>query len=218
MNEKIQGGASVLALCMVVGMAGCASGPGVQGRDGAVASGAQGADVNYDSDGKRAIKVRQTERGTVIAADEKVFFESGRHELSGAGKEVLSKVADILKNRTKANVAIEGHTDNVGGAELNQQLSTRRATSVRDFLVNGGVAAQRLKAEGLGMTKPIATNDTAQGRQSNRRTDIVVLGEKQENLTKPGEPSLGESLSAGFEKFMKDAGSFFKNVFEPKKE
>lgn len=206
-----------LVLLLAVALAGCVTMPTSSGT--ASGPGAQGVDVAYDSDGKRAIKVRQTDRGTVIAADEKVFFESGKHELSAAGKDVLGKVADILKNRTNANVSIEGHTDNVGGAELNRQLSLRRANAVRDHLVTvGGVPAQRLKAEGLGMSRPVATNDTAEGRQANRRTDIVVLGEKQENLSKPGEPSLGESLSAGLDKFLKDSGTFFKNVFGGKKE
>ncbi len=212
-----------LALLSVVFVAsilsGCATGPGSKASgSSAVGQGAQGADVSYDSDGKKAIKVRQTDRGTVIAVGEKVFFESGKHELSAPGKDVLVKVADILKTRTQANVLIEGHTDNVGGAPLNQQLSIRRAASVRDFLSSSGVPGQRLKAEGLGMTKPMASNDTAEGRQANRRTEIVVLGEREENLTKPGEPSLGDNLAAGFDKFLKSAGSFFQGIFGDKKE
>jgi OmpA-OmpF porin, OOP family len=72
------------------------------------------------------------------------------------------------------NIHVEGHTDNVGTAEYNLDLSLRRATAVRDFLVSQGVAAERLTVEGLGFARPVAENDTEAGRQKNRRVDLVI--------------------------------------------
>jgi outer membrane protein OmpA-like peptidoglycan-associated protein len=71
---------------------------------------------------------------------------------------------------------IEGHTDSVGGDQMNQQLSERRADSVRDFLIAQGVAGSSVTAKGFGKTQPVASNDTAEGRQKNRRVELVVSG------------------------------------------
>jgi outer membrane protein OmpA-like peptidoglycan-associated protein len=72
---------------------------------------------------------------------------------------------------------IEGHTDSVGGDDFNQQLSERRADSVRDFLAEQGVPGTSITARGLGKTQPVASNDTAEGRQRNRRVELVVNGD-----------------------------------------
>ena len=109
---------------------------------------------------------------------------------------------------------IEGHTDNVGSATLNQQLSTRRADAVKDALVKQGVPIARIKTQGFGLTKPIADNGTPEGRQANRRTDIIVLGETEANISGPtGSPVLEDQLGSGLDRFLKNAGEFFKNVF-----
>ncbi|HOK07600.1 MAG TPA: OmpA family protein [Syntrophales bacterium] len=87
----------------------------------------------------------------------------------------LKKFADVMKAHPELNVVIEGHTDNIGGKEYNQQLSLRRAESVRAYLIKHfGIEANRLTSKGYGMTKPIATNKTAAGRQKNRRVEAVV--------------------------------------------
>ena len=123
-------------------------------------------------------------------------------------------MASILKNKTKANLVIEGHTDNVGTAALNQQLSERRAAAVRDALAKHGVAAGRMQVQGFGLSRPVADNGTPEGRQTNRRTELIVLGETEANISGPkGSPNLADQLNAGLEKFLKDAGSFIKNVF-----
>jgi outer membrane protein OmpA-like peptidoglycan-associated protein len=176
----------------------------------------QGADVAYDAGGSRKqkpISVKQTDRGVLISADERVFFETGKSDIKKEGREALIKIAELLKTRTSAPASIEGHTDNVGTAPANLQLSQRRADAVRDALVANGVVAARMKTQGFGASKPIGTNDTADGRQANRRTDILVIGEKEQNLTRVGEPDLGDRLSAGIEKFVQDAGNYLKSVF-----
>jgi outer membrane protein OmpA-like peptidoglycan-associated protein len=72
---------------------------------------------------------------------------------------------------------VEGHTDSVGGDELNQRLSEQRAGSVREFLIGQGLNDSAITAEGFGKTEPVATNDTPEGRQRNRRVEIVVNGD-----------------------------------------
>jgi outer membrane protein OmpA-like peptidoglycan-associated protein len=176
---------------------------------------ADGEDPNYDKAGKaKAIKVTQTARGVQLSSDERVLFEVGKSEVKPEGMVYVERIATILKTKTQANVAIEGHTDNQGTAVLNQQLSVRRANAVKEALVKQGVAAVRIQAQGLGMTKPIADNGTTEGRQANRRTDLTVLGEVEANISgPPGSPGLADQLSAGLDKFLKSAGDFLKNVF-----
>lgn len=197
----------------------------------------QGDDPNYDKDGKlksaqvKVVKVSQTQRGVQITSDERVLFETGRSDIKGEGVVFVERVATMLKTKTQANVIIEGHTDNVGGAALNQQLSTRRADAVKEALVKQGVAVARIKSQGFGVTKPVADNASAEGRQANRRTDIIVLGETEANLTRPASGAAGgaganqaasldlaDQLSSGLDKFLKNAGEFIKNVFGSKSE
>lgn len=175
----------------------------------------EGSDPNYDKAGKaKAVQVKQTERGVQITSDERVLFETGRADIKSDGMVYVERVATILKTKTKANVAIEGHTDNVGGVALNQQLSLRRANAVKDALVKQGVPAARIQAQGFGLSKPIADNATAEGRQSNRRTELIVLGESEANISGPaGSPGLADQLSAGLDKFLKNATDFLKNAF-----
>lgn len=82
-----------------------------------------------------------------------------------------------MLNYPSLRLAIEGYTDSTGTAEFNQTLSEKRAGAVRDFLVTQGLDASTLSAQGFGMNNPVADNSTAQGRQQNRRVEIVVSGE-----------------------------------------
>lgn len=168
-------------------------------------------DPNYDSGGKaKPVKVTQTARGAQLTSDERLLFDSGKAEIKQDGMVYIDRVANILKNKTKANVLVEGHTDNVGGATLNQQLSVRRANAVKEALVKQGVAAARIQAQGLGLSKPVADNNTPEGRQANRRTDIIVLGESVDAI---GGASLSDQLNQGLERFLKGANEIMKNVF-----
>jgi outer membrane protein OmpA-like peptidoglycan-associated protein len=124
------------------------------------------------------IQVSKDARGTIISMSD-ILFDVGKATLTGDLKTSLAKIAGILTIYKDANVLVEGHTDNVGGEEYNQKLSEKRAQNVMDFLVNpGGIAAARLSAQGHGFSKPIADNSTKEGRQKNRRVDLVVMDKK----------------------------------------
>jgi OOP family OmpA-OmpF porin len=101
-------------------------------------------------------------------------FESGAAEPSSAGAETLNQVAALLQAHPSAAVRIESFTDNVGRPEDNLDLSRRRSEAVRALLVEDGADATRIEVSGLGQQRPIASNATEEGRQANRRTDIVV--------------------------------------------
>jgi outer membrane protein OmpA-like peptidoglycan-associated protein len=89
----------------------------------------------------------------------------------------LNEVADELgKQDTESKIVVEGFTDSQGGASYNQDLSQRRAQSVRDYLVSRGIASDRVSAQGYGMNQPVADNSTPEGRANNRRVQIVVQG------------------------------------------
>ena len=176
-----------------------------------------GKDGGAETDAAKrgAIKVTQTTRGAQITSDERILFYTGKFDIKPDGAVFLDRVAAILKTKTKANVAVEGHTDNVGPPATNQTLSQRRASEVREGLISRGVVATRITAAGFGMTKPVSDNTTPDSRQANRRTDIIVLGENVENI---GGTSLGERLSEGIGKFLSNVGGFFGNAFGGKKE
>jgi outer membrane protein OmpA-like peptidoglycan-associated protein len=99
----------------------------------------------------------------------------------------LGRLAAFLKDYPDRAVLVEGHTDNTGSDEYNQSLSERRAESVRSFLISDGVDAQRVLARGYGKSYPIAGNDSAAGRQLNRRVEIVILkaGQSPEGRLRP---------------------------------
>jgi outer membrane protein OmpA-like peptidoglycan-associated protein len=118
--------------------------------------------------------VKQEPRGMVITLSGSVLFASNKDALLPAAKERLGQVADALKTQGDHKIVVEGHTDSQGSADLNQGLSDRRAQSVVTFLVSRGVPADQIRAEGLGPTRPVADNGTAEGRANNRRVEIIV--------------------------------------------
>jgi len=101
-----------------------------------------------------------------------VLFDTDKAKLKAEAKTVLDKVVNYLKKNPQYHVEIQGHTDSTGPASWNDTLSKMRAESVMHYLVAGGVGADRLTAEGYGSSEPIASNDTAEGRQQNRRVDF----------------------------------------------
>ncbi len=104
-----------------------------------------------------------------------VVFPSGQSELSEAARQTLDKVADRIKSYTGLLIEIEGHTDDVGRANINERLSQTRANAVRAYLAQSSIDGNRLIAVGYGHRKPIEENDTAEGRQANRRVHFTVL-------------------------------------------
>jgi len=131
---------------------------------------------------KGNIRIQQVRDRLTINMVDKVLFDSGRADVKPAGLKVLKQVSDILKNVTDKQIRIEGHTDNVPiGAKIkerfptNWELSTARATSVIRYLIeNGGVGRANISAGGYADTRPVASNDTEEGRTSNRRIEIVL--------------------------------------------
>ena len=104
-----------------------------------------------------------------------VEFETGSTRLRGASAETLDGVAQMLREHGDLRLRVEGHTDNTGSTAGNERLSQQRAEAVRSFLVERGVGADRLLAVGVGPSQPVASNDTAEGRQRNRRVVLVRL-------------------------------------------
>ena len=119
---------------------------------------------------------RDSARGLVANMSD-VLFRSGSVELLPGARERLAKVSGIVLAYPGLHVAVEGHTDSIGTDDYNQQLSEHRALSVRDYLVQQGISTSAIEARGFGKTEPIATNDTAEGRQQNRRVELVLSGD-----------------------------------------
>ncbi len=119
--------------------------------------------------------VKQDPRGTVITLSGSVLFASNKYTLLPAARERLEQVAQaLMSGDSKAQFVVEGHTDSRGKPEVNQVLSQNRADAVRDYLIERGVPAERITAEGHGADNPVADNKTADGRANNRRVEIVV--------------------------------------------
>jgi len=119
--------------------------------------------------------VKQDERGTVITLSGSVLFASNKFELLSGAQAKLTQVAQaLLEGDPAATFVVEGHTDSQGKPASNQSLSVNRADSVRDYLVEQGVAADRISAVGHGQDRSIADNSSAEGRANNRRVEIVV--------------------------------------------
>jgi len=122
------------------------------------------------------LQTRDTARGLIVNMSD-VLFDTGSYTLKPGAREKLAKISGILLAHPGLNLQIEGHTDSVGGDEFNQQLSEQRAGSVRDFLAEQGVPVSTITARGFGKTQPVATNDTPEGRQRNRRVELVLNGD-----------------------------------------
>ncbi len=120
-----------------------------------------------------ALEAEATNRGLVLTLGD-LLFAFDRSELEVGAASNLGKLVTFLKAYPNRNVVIEGYTDDVGAAEYNRDLSQRRADSVRSYLVQQGIAAERLSATGLGASQPLVSNDSASGRQRNRRVEIVI--------------------------------------------
>lgn len=120
------------------------------------------------------LNAKDTERGLVITLGD-LLFATGKSELkSGAGPH-LDKLANFLSQHPDRTVTIEGHTDSVGSDESNFSLSQRRADSVKSYLVRQGVESRRIQTVGKGEDNPVADNDSASGRQQNRRVEVIIV-------------------------------------------
>ena len=122
------------------------------------------------------LQTRDSARGLIVSMSD-VLFDTGRFSLKPGAREKLAKVAGILLAYPGLNIEVGGYTDNVGGDAMNQTLSENRADSVRDYLVQEGVATNSVSAKGFGNTLPVASNDSSAGRQQNRRVELLVSGD-----------------------------------------
>jgi hypothetical protein len=142
---------------------------------------------------------------TRIEIRDKVFFKINSDVIEARSFDLLSQVATVILNHQHiARVRVEGHTDDTGGPAYNMDLSKRRAESVRQYLIERGVAPQRLESVGYGPTRPIASNRTARGRETNRRVEFAIAarersgppaqGDVPVELVPPGPAGTGASL------------------------
>ena len=133
------------------------------------------------------LQTRDSARGLIVSMSD-VLFDTGQYSLKPGAREKLAKVAGILLAYPGLNIAVGGYTDNVGGDSMNQTLSEHRAGSVRDYLVQQGVAGNSVSARGFGNTLPVSSNDNSAGRQQNRRVELLVSGDA---IGAPVNPSTG---------------------------
>jgi outer membrane protein OmpA-like peptidoglycan-associated protein len=118
-------------------------------------------------------ETRSTARGLIVNLPD-ILFDTGKSTLRSEAREVISRIAGVLMVAQGVNLKVEGHTDSVGSDEYNLKLSEQRAGSVREYLEKAGVRPELITTEGLGKTQPLADNNTAAGRQKNRRVEIVI--------------------------------------------
>jgi outer membrane protein OmpA-like peptidoglycan-associated protein len=122
------------------------------------------------------LATRDSARG-LIANMSDVLFRSGSFELLPGARERLAKVSGIILAYPSLHLAVEGHTDSIGTDDYNQNLSEQRAEAVLQYFVQQGISSNSMEAHGFGKTEPIATNDTPEGRQQNRRVELVLSGD-----------------------------------------
>lgn len=106
-----------------------------------------------------------------------VFFDTGKSSLRQESYKELNQLSEFMKLKKSLVIEIAGHTDNVGNKDANQKLSEGRANTVRDYLIKKGISAERVVAIGYGDTQPVASNDTNEGKQQNRRTEVRIVKE-----------------------------------------
>jgi outer membrane protein OmpA-like peptidoglycan-associated protein len=122
------------------------------------------------------LQTRETARGLIVNLSD-VLFDTAQYTLKPGAREKLAKLSGIILAHPGLKIAVEGHTDSIGGDEYNMKLSEDRAHAVRDYLVGEGLTSDAITAQGFGKTRPVADNSTAAGRQQNRRVELVVSGE-----------------------------------------
>lgn len=131
----------------------------------------------------RDLNARKTDRGIVVTLGD-VLFATGQATLQGDSVRTMGKLAEFFKRYPQRTATIEGYTDSVGNDTSNQALSERRAQAVMAALVGQGVPANRLRSEGFGEARPVGSNDSADGRRTNRRVEVVFAAEAGDAMLK----------------------------------
>jgi len=122
------------------------------------------------------LETRDTARGLIVNVSD-VLFDFNKYTLRPAAREKLAKISGIILSHPGLRLEVDGYTDSIGGDAYNLKLSEQRAGGVRDYLVGQGLAQDNVTARGFGKENPVASNDTAAGRQNNRRVEMVVSGD-----------------------------------------
>jgi outer membrane protein OmpA-like peptidoglycan-associated protein len=148
----------------------------IGGAVGAVAGGLIGAQLDkQQAELSQVAEVqRPSEEELVVIMHDQVLFDVNEYTLKPGSEDNLAKVADVIIKYPDFNILVEGHTDSTGSDTYNQWLSEKRAESVASFLVSRGIDGMRVQTIGYGETRPVATNDTPEGRQQNRRVEIHI--------------------------------------------
>lgn len=128
---------------------------------------------NLSSENAAGSKIEEELEKTGRAAVYGINFDFNSANIKDESKTTLDQIVSVLKENSDWKMVVEGHTDNIGGESFNQTLSEKRAEAVKKYLSDAGIAASRLTAKGLGLSKPVATNDTEAGRARNRRVELV---------------------------------------------
>lgn len=159
------------------------------------------AELQKKLKGVQGVSFNRDERGLVITFLDEILFDSGKAMIKPSAYSTLDKVASVLTSKASdLNIGVEGHTDNEpikrSGWKSNWELSTARATSVLHYLVAKGVSPERLAAIGYGEYRPVASNETKEGRRKNRRVEVVILPElKKVSKTSENKASVSRSES-----------------------
>jgi outer membrane protein OmpA-like peptidoglycan-associated protein len=124
----------------------------------------------------RILPTTDTPRGLKVNMAD-VLFAFGKYDLRPSAREALAKLSGIVLGHPGLKLAVEGYTDIIGSDEVNQTLSEKRASTVRDYLIQQGLDPSSITAAGFGKSNPVASNDTNEGRQQNRRVEIIISGE-----------------------------------------
>ena len=122
------------------------------------------------------LQTRDTTRGLIVNVPD-ILFDTAKFSLRPVAREKLARVGGIISGHPGLRLEVEGHTDSVGGDDYNQRLSEQRGEAVREYLTKQGMQGSSVTARGFGKTQPVASNDTASGRQQNRRVEMVISGE-----------------------------------------
>jgi outer membrane protein OmpA-like peptidoglycan-associated protein len=125
----------------------------------------------------RELAATRSDRGLVVTLND-VLFDTGSATLRPGGQRLVARLAEFLREYPERTIAIEGFTDSVGNETYNQALSERRAAAVRLALMDAGIAGSRILVRGYGPSFPVASNDTPEGRQRNRRVEVVISDER----------------------------------------
>src|SRR2546425_46132 len=168
------GGAAVGA--GVGAIAGGWKGAAIGAAIGGVAGGAAGNYLDKQAQELKQVaeNTRRTEDGILVDLKSKLLFSTDSAVLKPEAVEQIAKLGDILAKYPQDRIRVQGHTDSTGSVSHNEELSMRRARSVREVLVNRGVKPEQMLVEGIGEARPIADNATAAGRSKNRRVELHI--------------------------------------------